>query len=264
MIKKNIKLCILFIGILTILLCMYIISYRREGFINTNPNYNLAFYTCFYGTTSNIAFKIPELPSEKYDCYYFTNNKEIIEQIKNTKWKPIFDDKPVTEDLIESSMYSKFIKAMPHNIDPIKNYDYTCYLDSKLEKVSELFVEECINKYFIEGNKAVLLRNHEFIRDGRVMSEFNASMEQERYVKQKDQIMNYINKQFENGFDEEIPVHSQTGLLIRNMKHPKINEINDMWYEHIQECGIQCQISFFFVKQEYDDSIVSFSENPFV
>lgn len=255
MINKNIKYCILFIGFLIFLLCIYIV-YNRRGY--------LAFYTCFYGTKTNPAFKIPEVPSEKYDCYYFTNNKEIYQQLKNTKWKPIFDDKPVTEDSIESAMYSKFIKAMPHNIDPIKNYDYTCYLDSKLEKVSELFVEECIDKYFIKENKALLLRNHQFIKDGKVMSEFNESMKQERYFKQKEQIMNYINKQFENGFDGEIPVHSQTGMLIRNMKHPKINKINDMWYEHIQECGIQCQISFFFVKQEYDDSIVVFSENPFV
>jgi hypothetical protein len=237
---------------------------RRDGFINIKPKYNLAFYTCFYGTKTNPAFKIPEVPSEKYDCYYFTNNKEIYQQLKNTKWKPIFDNKPATEDIIESCMYGKYVKVMPHETELIKNYDYTCFLDSKLKKVSESFVEECIDKYFIQGDKALLLRKHEFLTDGSVIAEFNESMKQERYVKQKEQIMNYINKQIENGFNEKIPVHSQTGLLIRNMKHPKINEINSRWYSDIQKCGIQCQISFFFVRQEFDDNIVSFSENPFV
>ena len=41
-------------------------------------------------------------------------------------------------------------------------------------------------------------------------------------------------------------------------------ELNNTWYKHIQECGIQCQISFFFVKQLFPDIIVSFTENPFV
>ena len=33
---------------------------------------NLAFYTCFYGSINNVAFKIPEIPSLKYKCYYYT------------------------------------------------------------------------------------------------------------------------------------------------------------------------------------------------
>lgn len=33
--------------------------------------YNLSFYTYFYGSDNNPAFKIPELPSLKYKCYYY-------------------------------------------------------------------------------------------------------------------------------------------------------------------------------------------------
>ena len=46
---------------------------------------NLAFYTCFYGSDNNQAFKIPEIPSLKYKCYYYTNNHTIIEKLKSTK-----------------------------------------------------------------------------------------------------------------------------------------------------------------------------------
>ena len=42
---------------------------------------NLAFYAYFYGSEENIAFKIPELPSLKYKCYYYTNNKTMIENL---------------------------------------------------------------------------------------------------------------------------------------------------------------------------------------
>jgi hypothetical protein len=46
------------------------------------------------------------------------------------------------------------------------------------------------------------------------------------------------------------------------MKHPKIIEMNTLWFDNIQDCGIQCQISFFFVKQLFSECILSFSENP--
>jgi len=44
----------------------------------------------------------------------------------------------------------------------------------------------------------------------------------------------------------------------------KMIEINTEWFKHIQECGIQCQISLFFIKQLFDDFIYPFTENPFL
>ena len=53
-------------------------------------SYNLAFYTCFYGSNTNRAFKIPRIPSIKYPCYYYTNNIALLEKIKSSKWIGIF------------------------------------------------------------------------------------------------------------------------------------------------------------------------------
>lgn len=74
--------------------------------------YNLAFYTYFYGTDSNEAFKIPELSSLKYKCYYYTNNIIIIELLKATEWIAIYDEKLMTDDLVQSSMVGKHLKVM--------------------------------------------------------------------------------------------------------------------------------------------------------
>ena len=225
---------------------------------------HLAFYTCFYGTDNNSSFKIPELPSLEYDCYYFSNNKNLLEQVKSTKWKGIYDDKPVSEDAIESCSKGKHVKVVPQDFEVLKNYDYTCFLDSKLDKVSESFVEDFIDKYFVEQDYALLLRKHTFI-DENIWSEFNESMKQDRYAKQKDQYETYIHNQIsDNGLSETTDVHCQCGFLIRNMKHPKMNELNNTWFSHIKECGIQDQISFFFVKQLYTDLIHPFTEIPFV
>lgn len=223
---------------------------------------NLAFYTCFYGSNSNPAFAIPALPSLKYKCYYFTNNNTMIDHLKTTKWIGIYDNKPTHDDLIESCMAGKHVKTSPHEYKELKEYDYLCFLDSKLPKVNETLLEEFVDKYFIKQNYALLLREHYFLKPN-VWNEYNNCLIHYRYQLQKNQMLNYINKQIANGLREEIPQHSACGFLIRNMKHPKIDHINNCWYEHIQECGIEDQISFFFVKQLFYENIYSFTENPY-
>ena len=226
-------------------------------------NINLAFYTYFYGSNNNPAFKIPELPSLKYKCYYYTNNSTMIEKIKKTNWIGIYDEKPTTDDLIESCMVGKHIKTMPQEYTELKDYDYLCFLDSKSEKINETFVENFITKYFIEQNYALLLREHWFIHNN-VWNEYNESMHQHRYRLESEKYVNYIRKQIENGLSEIQDKHCACPFLIRNMKHKKIVEINSTWYQHIQECGIQDQISFFFVKQLFSEYIYPFTEVPFV
>jgi glycosyltransferase involved in cell wall biosynthesis len=223
---------------------------------------NLAFYTCFYGSDNNLAFKIPNIPSLKYNCYYYTNNKTIFEKLKETNWIGIYDNKPTKDDLIESCMVGKHVKTMPHLYNEIKNYDYLCFLDSKLDKINEIFIENFIIKYFIEDNYALLLRKHWYINN-KVWDEYDESINQERYRLESNKYKNYINNQIKNGLSEVTEHHCACGILIRNMKHEKTNKINETWYEHIQECGIQDQISFFFVKQLFEGHTHSFNENIF-
>jgi hypothetical protein len=251
----------------------YNVKYDLETF-KTNTGYNieyvfylrkidLAFYTYFYGSDSNPAFKIPEAPSLKYKCYYYTNNDSIFEKLKNTSWIGIFDDKPTNDDLIQSCMIGKHVKAMPQEYLDLKKFDYLCFLDSKLDKVNEKFVEDFIKKYFIKGNYALILRKHWFINHN-VWNEYNESMYQERYRLESEKYKNYIKNQVERGLSETQENHCACGFLIRNMKHEKIIDINSTWYQHIQECGIQDQISFFFVKQLFNEYILPFTEIPFV
>jgi hypothetical protein len=261
---KNIKIFIIIalISIVLILLRHFLCLNAQVDTFN-NTKYNLAFYTCFYGSSNNVAFKIPEIPSNKYPCYYFSNNMDLLNKLEGTKWIGVHDNKPVTDDSIESCFYGKRVKVVPDDFIELKDYDYTCFLDSKLDKVSETFVEEFIENYFIKDNFALLLREHVSIKDN-VWNEYNESMKQERYVSQKQKYTTYINKQIQNGLSETVKKHCQCGFLIRNMNHPKISEINKTWYSHIEECGIQDQISFFFVKQLFDEYIYPFKEIPFI
>ena len=227
-------------------------------------NLNLAFYSYFFGSNNNIAFAIPYIAHLKYKCYYYTNNKTIFEQLKETNWIGIFIDIEFKDDIYEPNMYGKHLKAMPHEYQEIKDYDYLCFIDSKLPKLNEQFIENIIDKYFINDDKALILRNHFVINTNNVWSEYTLSMHQERYYNERDKYNNFIMKQLNLGFKEIDDYHCATGYLIRNMKHKKIIELNSTWYNHIQECGIQCQIAFFFTKQMFKDCIIPFSEYPYL
>lgn len=224
---------------------------------------NLAFYTYFYGSDKNDAFKIPTIPSLTYKCFYYTNNLKLLFLLQKTKWIPIYDNKPTNDDLIESNMLGKYIKSCPHMFPHLKDYDYLCYLDSKLEHVSENFVEDYIHKYFINDNYALMLRNHTFLKPN-ILEEYNVSMQQKRYRLQSEQYKKYINTQLQSGLKSITSYHCQCGFIIRNMKHPEVNNIGETWFKHIQYCGIQDQISFFFVKQLFSDYILPFKEIPFI
>jgi hypothetical protein len=166
-------------------------------------------------------------------------------------------------------MLGKYVKVLPHKCKELQAYDYTCFMDSKCGKINESFIEGLIDKSFVNNNYALVIRKHQFIYNN-IWNEYNVSIGlnpsyrgQQRYIIQKEQYHNYIKKQLSIGLLESVETHCTCSFLLRSMKHPYINQLNDTWYEHIQECGIQDQISFFFVKQVFHDYILPFTELPY-
>jgi len=244
----------------------------------TNPieevKMSLAFYTYFYGDADNPAFKIPEIPSLKYKCYYYTDNPHLLKLLEDSLWIGVYDTSYIAKDP-DGKLRGDFpIRLFPEEYEELKDYSYLCSFDSKYDvglimhehartKVDEKFVEDYIFTYFIKQNYALLLREHWDGYSG-VWDEYKASMDQERYRNESDRLVNYINRQISMGFSDVAEQWCATGFVIRNMKHKKTKLINSIWHEHMQECGAQGQISFFFVKQLFEESIHSFTELPFI
>ena len=226
---------------------------------------DLAFYTYFYGSDRNDSYRIPDVPSIQYNCYFYTNNLKLFKQLGDTKWIRIYDNKPSKDDMIESCMIGKYIKALPHEYQSLAKHHYLCYFDTKIPyKINVEFVEQSIKRYFVQDSYALLLRHHWFI-DGDIWDEFKVSMDQVRYQKQKKQYIDYINEQINSGLSATTESHCATGFLIRNMRHSRIREVNEVWYNHIKHCGIQCQIAFFFVKQIFPrELILPFRQVPYI
>ena len=222
----------------------------------------IVFYTYLIGNIENIKINIQPLPSKKYKGYYYTNNPKIFNALDSSDWTAVWVDKPLTNDPIDNCMYGKQFKLYPDKLPELNGYQYVCFVDSKIQKISESWLEGTIQYFMIEQNQALLLRQHPFVQPS-VFDEYNESMKQDRYQLESEQYCTYIQNQLDKGLKPETEYHCACGLLIRDMAHEKTSRINRLWDKHIQECGIQDQISFFFVKQYFDDVIFAFPDSPF-
>ena len=208
----------------------------------------IVFYTCFFGGNNNIANIIQAPPSQIYDCYYFSNNLDTLNSLKNTNWIPIFVNIPIKDSDTDNAMDSKELKACPQHFDVLNNYKYNCYFDSKII-VDENKVINMIDTILSNTDYLYIIPKHQFVKPN-VWNEYNEALKQKRYEIEKDKYKNYILNQLHNGLLAEDNVHYTTHFIIRK-KSKKTHEINELWFKHIKECGIECQISFFFIQQIY-------------
>ena len=225
------------------------------GWVDYN-DYKFAYYTCYFGGDISYSKVIPLIPSLKYDCYYFTNNIEIYNLLEHTKYIRIFIKHiPIYNCLIQDAMSSKELRSCPHHFDILKRYDYLCWFDSKLV-VNESKVIKVLKIMSNNDDKLLAMTKHPYSeRFNTVFDEYNLAITYDKYATQKEMYLNYINNQLNNGFSAIINIHFCCGFTIKKMCD-KINEIGEFWYKHIQECGIEDQISFQFVNQKYGQYIM--------
>jgi hypothetical protein len=212
----------------------------------------IVFYTVFIGAVNNIANMIQPPPSTFYDCLYYTNNLLTFNNLVGTGWKGVWVNLPILNDESDN-MLCKFFKARPHALTELEPYDFSVYIDSKRSIRSDYEILKTIRSLPL-GIK-ICMCAHDFIGPPRaIFKEFEESMHQERYLKNKNEYISYINSKTEE-FPNEPPNHLHAGFAIRRHNDPVTHAFNDTWYSEIQKCGIQCQISLYFVQQMFPDII---------
>jgi hypothetical protein len=207
----------------------------------------LAFYTCFFGNDVNFGNVVSQGPECNYDCYYFTNNKRTFGLLNQTRWKGIFVDTPIYDDDILDSFSAKQLKANPYISEVLNEYEYLCYIDTKLN-VEPLWIEYLIDLLENTG-KLMAMAKHPCDFHS-VWDEYNLAITVPKYKRQADQYKSFIEKMLKSGYHESIPTHYATGFILRK-NNEIVRELGARWYELIKECGINCQISFDFIQQIY-------------
>lgn len=225
--------------------------------VNVGSNIDLAYYCVHYTDTQSKSCPLPRPPSLAHDCYYFTNNKDMYKRLidSNSHWIAVLVDPDIQYNEFTATLRSKLYKSSPHKIPQLQKYQYTCYFDTNVDIIDDSIIKNLMNEELIKNGKAIVMMSHSGIQD--LWKEFHVSMEQWRYRREKDAYLKYIQKQIDDGLKDvysDLP-HLCTGFGLRNMRHPQINALNDTFWEHINQCGLECQIAFYFVKQLFADDI---------
>jgi len=225
-------------------------------FVNYKKNNTkLAYYTCFFGGNNNYSYLIPPLPSTEYDCYYFTNNMDIYIKLQDTNFIRVFvDDIPIFNDENKDSMSSKIYRCNPFDINVLNAYEYMCWFDNKLR----VFDKDIINIIYELDNtdKSIVFTRHPYYEKyNSIWDEFTLSMNTKKYKNKELNYNSYISKMIMSGYNESF----KDGFLCGGFSIRKNNEISKKfaleWFNNILECGIQDQISLYFVSQKYTKNI---------
>lgn len=212
----------------------------------------LAVYTCFFGNDKNWSNVVLE-PLKGFDSYYFTNNPKTYESLALTRWKRVWVNIPVSDDMIECARQSKHLRCCPWDVPELKAYPYLCWVDSKLRMNDWDAVMESVTKLVLSDKVWLFTQHPRQYTD--VWGEYHEAIQHEKYARQKAQYKAYITSRLDAGYTIDKPIRVCCGFSIRK-RCPLAKEIGEFWYQEIQECGIEDQISFQFVHQRYEDAIL--------
>jgi hypothetical protein len=215
--------------------------------IHSDYKPNLAIYSTYCGTTKNLTFCARRYVD--YPAYFITNNPEVLSIAEENGWIPLLIDGMVpSDDPIISATQAKFAKALPHRFEALNEYDFLFYTDDKYKLAENMLPGLAAS---MRANKSpIAMKLHPWLKPN-VLLEFTESLGQKRYFDQRMMMIDYITSQIEVGLKAQSQHHFTTNCILRDMRHPEIANINETWYRHIQACGIECQVSFFFVAQMF-------------
>jgi len=212
---------------------------------------NLLIISCIFGKQ----FKYVHPSPDNKNSYFFTNNKELKGEIINKGWNYVYVNKVLSDDIIISSLQSKYIKFLKFldNFPQFQNAKTIIYFDHK-ENVSSASINEI--KLLINNNvdKSLIIRQTPSNKTS-VYDEIKAAMGQSRYVKNMDKTKNFIKDIIATKeFDENVRI-CNTGLLIfinrENIKE-LLNNVYEKCVEHEQP---ECQIYWSIFSQKHKNEI---------
>ena len=216
---------------------------------------NIAFVTGWVGdenTAKSKMARIPPVPLEKHS-FFVSNNRRVLKRAFLQGWKTTYYNVTVNkllESNVEKAIFwtnaGKRMKVFPQSFLD-KDYEFVAWMDNKWT-YNTIGVEDAIASW--NKNTAVQFKKHARICCGADL-EYDASMSQPRYYAQRKQYQTYMIDQIHKGLELNGPRHLCATFILYNTKHNKTSAFQNTWFDHIQQCGIQDQISLYFVAQQF-------------
>jgi hypothetical protein len=212
---------------------------------------NLLIISCIFGKQ----FKYVHLSPDNKNSYFFTNNEKLKDEIINKGWNYVYVNKVLSNDIIISSLQSKYIKFLKFLDDfpQFQNAKTIIYFDHK-ENVSSATIEEI--KLLINNNldKSLIIRQTPSNKTS-VYDEIKASIGQKRYVKNMNKTKIFIKNIISTKeFDKNVRI-CNTGLLIFINREEIKELLNNVYEKCIEHQQPECQIYWSIFSQKHQNRI---------
>ena len=205
---------------------------------------------------------IPQVPLPGHS-FFITNINELKDRVRTAGWRPLHisvDDFNMTDE-VDIVLAGKRMKIFPQKFLPVITngtaYTVAVWFDNKFN-INERAVSDVA--HMLDSRVSTYFHKHPFLCCGADL-ELKESMYQNRYRISNETILRYMEEEVSLGFKIHGERHFQSGVIIYNLRHPDTEKIQHMWMQHIKRCGIQCQISLYFISQRFPDSIDEFTAN---
>ncbi len=217
---------------------------------------NILVISCIFG--KNFKFIHPS-PDNK-NSYFFTNNPKLESEIIKKGWNYVYINKILSDNIILSSLQSKYIKFLQfiNDFPEFKNR-MIIYVDHK----------ECINylslnqiKQLINENidKSLIIRQTPYNKTN-IYQEINEAKLQKRYAQNMNLTIKFVELLESSNKINTNVVICNTGLLIYiNLQYifPLLNNVYNMCLKHQQP---ECQIYWSIFSQFYKNKIKEINYN---
>lgn len=106
-----------------------------------------------------------------------------------------------------------------------------------------------------DGQSALALTLHGWIHDAE--SEAMEAKGQPRYGRTFPSLLAFMERQRDTGFTSQAGRHFNTGNVVFFLRHPRLEEVQRLWYDHMLEAqNPECQVVFHFTAQHFPTSLV--------
>ena len=208
-------------------------------------NTRLVYWTIYCGPNNGNGYTVGPKPSEVYDCYFFSNNENILEVAKQNGYKTKALPLNIENDIRKDCWQSRIYKIQSHKLKELDNYDYNCYYDSK-RNINTSLIEQFID-YNVDKVMAIRRHPHQF----NVFEDFTVSMLQERYRKDSEIYAQMLKENCGVPGLRLRNEHVENSVIVRK-KCMESTEINNYWYGMCEKyCGVQDQLSSGIVFHKY-------------
>jgi len=190
---------------------------------------------------------IPQAPKGGERCYFYSNNKRLKNEVEFKGWNFCFVESAIDNgESIASSLLAKKVKFLQVNDINFSDFEYLIYMDSRR-------IYDDIANIVRMNQKGILIR-YEAKFKPTIWHEVEEAKGQQRYVKNMDKTIDFINAKLEkNAYSPNNRVMN-TGIIAYSMNTngSKIKALcNEVYDACIKLEQPECQILWCLLSQPY-------------